>query len=147
MLLHVFTHIDTHHIVLIVEQALRKSLCKLRLSDSGRSQEQEGADGLCGILDSCLGADDGLCHLGDSLVLTDYPLVKDVVHMKGLAPLALCQLCHRDSRPLGDNPRNLLLCHTLMDKAQIRIFNLFLLLGKLLFKLRQLSVLKLRRPV
>ena len=37
--LHIFTHINPHHIVLIVEQACRKRFCQLCLSDSGRSQE------------------------------------------------------------------------------------------------------------
>ena len=42
----ILTHVDTHHVVLIVKQALGKRLCKLCLTDSGRSQEQEGSDRL-----------------------------------------------------------------------------------------------------
>ena len=33
--LHVFGHIDTNHIVLVVKQAVRKSLCKLGLTYAG----------------------------------------------------------------------------------------------------------------
>ena len=37
MLLHVLTHIDTDHVVLIIEQALCQSLGKLCLTNTGRS--------------------------------------------------------------------------------------------------------------
>ena len=37
MFLHVFTHIDTNHVVLIVKQCLRQRFCKLCLADTGRT--------------------------------------------------------------------------------------------------------------
>ena len=46
MLLHVLTHVDTHHILFIVKQALGKCLRKLGLTYTGRSEEQEGTDRL-----------------------------------------------------------------------------------------------------
>ena len=33
--LHVFGHIDTNHVVFVIKQAVCKSLCKLRLADTG----------------------------------------------------------------------------------------------------------------
>ena len=51
--LHVFGHIDTNHVVLVVKQAVCKSLCKLRLADTGGTQEQEAADRLVGVGYAC----------------------------------------------------------------------------------------------
>ena len=48
--LHIFTHIDTHHVVFVIKQAFGKGFGKLCLSNPGRTKEKEGADGLCGIL-------------------------------------------------------------------------------------------------
>ena len=143
MLFHIFAHIDPHHTVLIVEQTLRQSLGKLCLSHSCRSQKQEGSNGFGRILDACLGADNGLRHLGHRLILSDDSPVENVVHVKGFAPLALRQLGDRDARPFGDNSGNLLLCHALVNQTQILIFNSLFLLSQLFFQLRQLSVLKL----
>ena len=41
MTLLVFTHIDTRHHVLVIEQELRKSLGELGLTDTGGTHEQE----------------------------------------------------------------------------------------------------------
>ena len=35
MLFHIFAHIDPHHVVLVIKQALRQGLGQLRLSDAG----------------------------------------------------------------------------------------------------------------
>ena len=67
--------------------------------------------------------------------------------MKGLAALALCKLCHRNAGPFGHNSCNLILCHTLMNQAQIFLFNLLFLCLQLLLQLGQLSILKLCRLV
>ena len=52
VLFHVFAHVDTHDVVLGIEQRLGKRLCKLRLSDTGRTQEEERSDRAARILNS-----------------------------------------------------------------------------------------------
>ena len=39
VLLHVLTHIDTDHVVLVIEQSLGQSLCQLSLTNTSRSKE------------------------------------------------------------------------------------------------------------
>ena len=46
--LHIFGHIDTNHVVFVIKQTIGKSLCKLRLADTGGTQEQEATDRLVG---------------------------------------------------------------------------------------------------
>ena len=141
--LHVFTHIDPDHVVLIIKQTCRKCLCKLCLADTGRSEEQEGTDRLCRILDPGLGTDDRVCNLLDCLILTDNTFVELIVQMKGLVSLALRELCNRDTGPTGDDPCDLIFGNALMDKTQICVLYLLLLFLQLFFKLRKLTVLEL----
>ena len=124
MFLHVLTHIDTHHIALIVKQAFRQRLGQLRLTDSGRTQEQEGTDWLRRVLDTRFGTDNGLRHLLHAFVLTNHPLGQHVIQMQGLTPLTLRQLRHRYPGPSGDNSGNLLVRHTLMHQTQILALHL-----------------------
>ena len=44
--LHVFAHVYTHHVVLVVKQRLGKRFCKLRLAHASGAEEQETAYGL-----------------------------------------------------------------------------------------------------
>ena len=142
VLLHVFTHIDTNHVVLIVEQVRRKCLRKLGLADTGRSEEQERTDRLCRVLDSGFGTDDRVRNLLDRLILADNTFVELVIQMECLVSLTLGEFCNRDSGPAGDDSRDLIVCDTLMDKAQIRILYLLLLFLQLFLKLRKFAVLE-----
>ena len=141
--LHVFTHIDPDHVVLIIKQTCRKCLCKLCLADTGRSEEQEGTDRLCRILDPGLGTDDRVCNFLDCLILTDNTFVELIVQMKGLVSFTFREFCNRDARPAGDDPCDLIFGNALMDKAQICVLYLLLLFLQLFFKLRKLTVLEL----
>ena len=92
ILLHIFAHVDTDHVRLVVKQRSRQRLCQFRLSYAGRTEEQERTDRLCGILDSRLGTNNSICYLCHALVLSDYPLMQFLVQMQRLVPLALRQL-------------------------------------------------------
>ena len=145
MLLHVLAHVDPDHVVLIVKQAFRQRLGKLRLSDAGGAEEQERTDGLGRILNAGLGADNGLRHLFHALVLADDPLMELLVQMERFIPLAFRQLRHRDPGPAGNDPGDLILGHAFVNQAQILILYLFFLFPQFLFHLRKFSVLQLRR--
>ena len=53
--LHILTHVNTHHVIFIIKHLLRQRFRQFGLTHTGRSQEQEGADWLRRIFDSCLG--------------------------------------------------------------------------------------------
>ena len=51
--LHVFAHIDSYHIVLVIEERFRKSLCKLCLADARRTEEEERTDRSARVFYTC----------------------------------------------------------------------------------------------
>ena len=140
--LHVFAHIDTDHVVLVIKQTGSKCLRKLSLADAGRSEEQEGTDRFCRVLDPGFGTDDRIRNLLDSLILTDNPFMEFFIEMKRLVSLTLIEFCNRDTGPSGDDPCDLILGHALVNKAQICILDLLLLFLQLFFKLREFAVLE-----
>ena len=89
VLLHVLTHIDTDHIVLIVEQCLSQGFRKLGLADTSRSKEQEGTDRFGRILDPGFGTKDGFGYLFHAFILAYDPFVQHGIQMQDLAALAL----------------------------------------------------------
>ena len=109
MFLHVLTHVNPHHVGFVVKQCLCKGFGQLRLTYAGGPQEQEGANWLGGVLDACLGTDDGLGHQLHAFILAHHTFVKNLIQMQGLASLALCQLGNRDSGPFGYDSCNLIL--------------------------------------
>ena len=145
MLLHILTHIDTDHIILIVKQGLGQRFRKLGLADTGRSQEQEGTNRLGRILDSGFGTNDGFGHFLNTLVLTDHTLMQHRVHIQDLASLAFIQLAYRNAGPSGNDPCNLFLCHTLVYQTQILILHFLFFSCQFFLQLRQLTVLQLCR--
>ena len=144
ILLHVLRHIDTHHGIFIIKEVLGQRLGELCLADAGRSHEEEGADGLGGILDAGLGPENGLRHALHGLVLTDETLMNGIAQMQHLGTLGLIQLRHRDTGPAADDPGNLILGHPIMHQLDA-----VLLLGQLLSLLqglrhgRQILILQL----
>ena len=81
MFLHVLTHINTHHIGLIIKQALSQSFGKLRLTNTGRSKEQERTDRLTWIFNTSLGTNDSFGDFLNTLVLANDSLMKNLVQM------------------------------------------------------------------
>ena len=142
MLLHVLTHVDTHHVLFIVKQILRQCLGKLRFADTGRSKEQERSDRLGRILDACFGTKNCFRDLRHAVILTDDSLVQLVTQCQDLSTLSLCQLCYRNTGPAGNNPLDLFLSHTLMYQAHILFVHALFLDLQLLLQLRQLAILQ-----
>ena len=124
--LHVFTHIDSNHVVLIIKQLFCQRFRKLCFTDTGRSKEQERTDRFCRILDSGFGTDDRIRNLGDCFILADNSRMKFIFQAEDLSSLAFGQFCNRDSGPAGDNSGNLFIRYTLVYQGEIFIFNFFL---------------------
>ena len=140
MLLHVLAHIDTHHIALIIKERIRQRFGELRLTYTGRPQEQERTDRLARILDPCLGTDDGLTYLGHRFVLSDHTLVQFLVQMQRLVALTLIQLAYRDAGPAGNDPRDLFLRYILMHQTVLLLSGRFFLDLQLFLQIRQSAV-------
>ena len=141
--LHVLGHVDTHHVLLIVEQGLRQRLGQLGLADAGGAQEQEAADRSVRISNTGTRAQDGVRHLLHSLVLADDALMQHVRQAQQLFALALHQLSHRDAGPAGHDAGDLLIGHAVTQQAGFLLFLGNFLLGfQFTLQLRQLAVLQ-----
>ena len=74
--LHIFGHIYTHHIALVIKQRLRKRLCELGLAHAGRAEEQEASYRLRWILKSRARTENGVRNRCHRFVLTYHALMK-----------------------------------------------------------------------
>ena len=140
--LHILTHINTDHILFIIKQGGSQGLGQFCLTYAGRSKEQEGTDGLGRIFNPGFGTDNSVCYFGNAFVLSDHPFMKFIFQMKDLGTLSFCKFCHRNARPPGNDPGDLILCNTLMDHGQILVLCLFFLCFQLFLQLWKFSVLK-----
>ena len=102
-LLLIFAHVDTRHHGLVVEQIFGKCLCQLRLSDTRRTEEYERSDRSFRVLQSRAASSHGIAYGCDSLLLTDYTLVKLLLKMQQLLSFALHHTCYRDTRPAANH--------------------------------------------
>ena len=97
--LHIFGHIDSDHVVFVIKQGFRQGLCQLRFADTGGAQEQEGADGPVGVLNTRTAALDGLRHGADGLILAHHTPVKNGFQIQELLPLPLYQAADGNAGP------------------------------------------------
>ncbi len=100
-LLHVFRHIDAHHVVFRVEQSLGQRTGQLGFADPGRSQEDERADGAVWILDAGAGPEHRIRNEPHRLVLADHPLMEDIFQPQQFLPFPFHQPHDRDTGPMG----------------------------------------------
>src|SRR5699024_9953399 len=140
--LHIFTHINTDHVLLVIKKCGGQSLSQLCLTYTGRSKEQEGTDRLGRILNTGFGTDNSVCYLCNAFVLSDHPFMKLLFQVKDLGTLPFRKFRHRDSRPPGNDPGNLIFCNALMNHRQILVLSFFLLCFQLFLQLGQFPVLK-----
>ena len=146
---HIFRHIDTNHVLFIVKQTFRQGLGQLRLAYARRPQEQERTDGPVGALNTRTAAQDGFGNLRHRFLLTNYPFVQDVFHVKQLVPFPFHQLGNRNTRPAFDDAGNFFLRHLISQEhifATVFLRKAFLFL-QFLLKLGQLAVFQFRRLV
>ena len=147
--LHVFAHVDTHHVLLVIKQRLRKGFCQLGLADAGRAKEQEAAQRTVRVLDARTGAQDSFAHALDSFILPNDALMQRVLKVEQLLALAFHQLRHRDARPAADDSGDFLLRHLVAQQAVLALGLLSdgFLRRQFLLELRQLAVLQFCRLV
>src|SRR5699024_5877422 len=107
VLLHILTHIDTDHVVFIIKQGLCKGLCKLMLTNTGRTQEEEGTNCTVRVGDTSSGTKDCFADKADCLILSHNVLMQDILHVQEFLPLTFHNFCNRDAGPLADYLCNL----------------------------------------
>ena len=81
MLLHVFAHIDTHHIAFIIKEDLCQGLSQLGFADTGRTKEYKGTNRTVRILDTGTCTNNSLADSLDCFILTDNMLVQDFLQV------------------------------------------------------------------
>ena len=144
--LHVFGHIDTHHVVLVVKQRLSQCLGKLGLTHARGAQEKERADGAVGVLNTRAAALNGFRDGLNRFVLADHPLVEGLVQGQQLLPLSLHQPGNGDSRPALHNLGDFLVGDSITeDIAILGRLGAALFLFQLLLGFRQTAVFQFRR--
>ena len=147
VLLHVFAHVDAHHVALAVKQRLGQRLAQLGLADAGGAEEQERADRPVRVLDARARPEDRVAHALHRVVLSDDALMQHFVEVQQLFPLAFEELGHRNAGPARHDLGDLLLGDVIAQQRVLlrRVLRLGFL--ERLLQLRQLSVLQLRRLV
>ena len=98
-MLHVFAHIYTNHVLLIVKQSFGKRFAKLGLADARRSEEEEGAYRAVRVLYARTRTEYCVRNALHRFILTDDTVVKLLVEMQELLPFALNELGYGDTRP------------------------------------------------
>ena len=145
MLLHVLRHIDSHDVLLIVEQFQRQLLCKLRFAHSCWTQEEEAACWLAFARQSCTRTKNGIAHCLDGCRLTNHLLAQSLRQLHKTLSVRSVQTIYGDSRPVADNMANLARCHFFLQHASVLLLLdlLFLTLDRLL-QVRKDIVLEIR---
>ena len=149
-LLHIFTHINSNDVVLIVKQCLCQCLCQFGLTNTGRTEEQERAKRTVGILNTGTGAEDCLADFCHCFVLTDDTAMKHVLHMEQLLPLALHQFGNRNASPAADDSCDFLFRYFITQQRVLLFLLLFcngFLFCQFLLQCRQSAVFQFRSTV
>ena len=115
VLLHVLGHVDAHHGIFIVEEEVRQGACQLGLSDARGSQKHEGADGPFGVLETGPRTANGFRHNLDGPLLPDDAPVQALLHVEQAGGLSLQEARYRHAGPLGDQARDILLAHAVIE--------------------------------
>ena len=97
--LHVFGHVDAHHLAFVVEQLGGQGLGQLGLADAGRPEEEERALRLVGIAQSGARAHDGVGDRVDRFILADDAFVQPFGQRQQPRAIAFGQFGRRDPGP------------------------------------------------
>ena len=125
--LHVLGHIHTDYAVLVPKHGLPQGAAQFRFTHARGPQEDEGANGPLGVLQSRPCPADGPAYGADRLILANHPLMEHLLQMQQAVRLALGHLLHGNTRPAGHNLRDVVLGHHVLGRA------LGLLPGRALF--------------
>ena len=140
----VFRHVDTHHIILVIEEKFRQSLSKFRLTHTRSSQEDKRTYWTACILKSCPATTYSVSHSHDCLILSHDALMQFLFKIEKFITLALKHLVHRNACPTRNDFSNIFCIYDFIDKRIITL-NLFQFSFKIfyiLLSIRDLTVTK-----
>ena len=106
VLFHVFRHIHPDQSILIPEHNLRKSTGQLGLTDTGRSEEDEGTGRTLRILKSQTASANRFRNRRDRFILSDDTFSQLILKSPKSLGIRLVDLRHRYSRPARHNIGN-----------------------------------------
>src|SRR5260221_9589629 len=86
--LHVFAHIDAHHIVLAVKQTLGQRSPQFSLADASRTKEDERTDRTLGVFEAGPSTDNSVRYRLYRLILSHNAFVEDLIQPEQLLLLA-----------------------------------------------------------
>ena len=127
----IFTHINSGHHRLVIEQILSQSLGKFRLTYTGSAEEDEAGDRTLRILQAGTAAANGITYSGDSLVLSDDSLVEFFLQVEQFLTLALHHTAYWYSGPAAYNLSDIISSNFLSDHRCATLCTLQLLLDLL----------------
>mmetsp|Transcript_67005 Transcript_67005/g.216608 ORF Transcript_67005/g.216608 Transcript_67005/m.216608 type:complete len:549 (+) Transcript_67005:866-2512(+) len=107
--LHVLTHVQANHGLLLAEVGGREGLAQLGLAHTRGPAEDEGGDGPAGALEPGPGPAHGLGDGSNSLLLTDDTLVERVIQGQEAHTLVRVDLLDGHARPGRDHLRHVVL--------------------------------------
>ena len=103
MLLHVFAHINADDGVFIVKHGFAQRPAQFGLANAGGPQKNEGTDRAFRILQTRSGPAKGPADSADGFVLTDHPLVEQLLHVQQSLTFVFRHFFDRDARPAGND--------------------------------------------
>ena len=111
----VLAHVDTGQHVVVVEEELGQRLRQLGLTYTRRTQEDERADRLAGIVQSGPRTAHGIRHGGNGQILTDYAAMQLLLHVEQLLTLGSQHTRNGNPRPAGYHLGHILGIDLLLD--------------------------------
>ena len=121
MLFLIFTHIDTRHHGLIIEEELGKSLGKFRLSNTGSTEEDKRTNRAFWILQTGTATAYSISDSFDSFVLPNHTLVEFIFQMQQFVFFTLQHLADRNTCPAGYNICNILSVYFFLNHGFIAL--------------------------
>ncbi len=138
----VLAHVDADHRMLVIKEELCQGARQLGLTNAGRAQEDERADRAVGVLQPGASAAHRVRYHTYRIVLPDHAIVQTFFHAQQFLSLAFEKLRNRDTRPAGDNRRDLLSIYFFLKQRILRLhgFQAFFRGANLLFQLALFAV-------
>ncbi len=119
MFFHVFGHVKTNQGALVVKQKLGKRFSQFGFPDACRPQENKRSDGASGFFQPGPGAANRLRHSGNSLVLSNYPVMEEIFHPQEFFGFAFHQARHGNPGPAANDFRNIGFINLFFQKHRI----------------------------
>ncbi|OQB37318.1 MAG: hypothetical protein BWY06_02422 [Candidatus Latescibacteria bacterium ADurb.Bin168] len=118
---HVLRHVQPNHCPFVVEKELRQCFRQFCFADSRGPQEEERTDGPVLVTQPRPCPTHRIRDGRNSFVLPDDTFVKPFFHVEELFHFAFHQPAYRNSRPLADDPRNVLLFDFLVQHLLVSL--------------------------